>query len=179
MSKITENEIELFAIELFEKGRSTISGHLKNIFEEKELDERVVCRGFRHTTAHGAIKDKTQEKSVKYYNLKAIIAVAKNYLNEEHIEQLKRMVSAYLDLAEDRALRGIVINMKDWVEFLDKFLALADYTILLNKRKISALEVKLKAYAEHEEYRVIQDMKYISDFDKLFLDIENSDRKVS
>lgn len=48
---------------------------MKNIFEEKELDEKVVCRDFRHTTSHGAIEGKTQEKYVKYYNLKAIVAV--------------------------------------------------------------------------------------------------------
>ena len=61
--------------ELFEKGRSTITEHLKNIFLEQKLDEKVVCRNFRHTTSHGAIEGKTQEKNVKYYNLKAIIAV--------------------------------------------------------------------------------------------------------
>jgi hypothetical protein len=61
--------------ELFEKGRSTITEHLKNIFLEQELDEKVVCRDFRHTTSHGAIEGKIQEKNVKYYNLKAIIAV--------------------------------------------------------------------------------------------------------
>jgi hypothetical protein len=48
--------------ELFEKGRTTITGHLKNIFEDKELDEKVVCRDFRHTTAHTAIEDTTCKK---------------------------------------------------------------------------------------------------------------------
>lgn len=61
--------------ELFEKGRSTITEHLKRIFEEGELDEKVVCRNFRHTTQHGAIEGLTQEKEVKFYNLKAITAV--------------------------------------------------------------------------------------------------------
>ncbi len=55
--------------ELFEKGRSTITEHLKNIFTEGELDEKVVCRYFRHTTQHGAIKGKVQQKDVKYYNV--------------------------------------------------------------------------------------------------------------
>ncbi|MEA3228035.1 MAG: virulence RhuM family protein, partial [Campylobacterota bacterium] len=292
--------------ELFEKGRSTITEHLKNIFDEKELDENSVCRDFRHTANDG------KNYKTKYYNLKAIVAVgyrvnshratefrkwateilheyivkgfamdderlkgihhfgvdyfeeqldrireirlserrfyqkvadiyalsadynkddektkqfyatlqnklhwaivgktaaeiiyseadakkvfmglqtwknapkgkilkadaaiAKNYLNEQHIEQLKRMVSAYLDLAEGRALRGIVTNMQDWVEFLDKFLALSDYPILLDNGKVSALEAKLKAYEEYEKYRVIQDREYISDFDRLLLDMEN------
>lgn len=61
--------------ELYQKGRTTISEHIKHIFEEGELDEEVVCRNFRHTTSHGAIEGKTQEREVKYYNLELIIAV--------------------------------------------------------------------------------------------------------
>lgn len=62
-------------VELFEKGRSTITEHLKKIFEEGELEEKVVCRNFRHTTQHGAIEGFFQEKEAKFYNLKAITAV--------------------------------------------------------------------------------------------------------
>ena len=58
---------------LFGKGRTTITEHIQNVFEEGELDEKVVCRHFRHTTQHGAIEGKTQEKNVKYYNLDVII----------------------------------------------------------------------------------------------------------
>ena len=291
--------------ELFEKDRTVISRHLKNIFKDGELDENMVCAYFAHTTRHGAIKGKTQEKEVKYYNLRAITAVgyrvnsyratefrkwateilheyiikgfamdderlkqirhfgqdyfdemlerireirlserrfyqkitdiytlsadydkndiatkdffatvqnklhwaiqgrtaaeiiysdadaekiymglkswknspdgkilksdvtvAKNYLEEEHLKQLERMVSAYLDLAENRASRGIVMNMKDWIIFLNKFLELSDYPILLDKGKISALEAKLKAEGEYDKYRIIQDKNYISDFDR-------------
>ncbi len=61
--------------ELFGKGRTTITEHIKNIFEEGELDENVVCRDFRHTTQHGAIEGKTQEATVKHYNLDVIISV--------------------------------------------------------------------------------------------------------
>ncbi len=61
--------------ELFDKGRSTITEHITNIFKEGELDEKVVCRNFRHTTQHGAIQGKTQSKDVKYYNLDVIISV--------------------------------------------------------------------------------------------------------
>jgi hypothetical protein len=60
---------------LFAKGRSTITEHIGNVFKEGELEENVVCREFRHTTQHGAIEGKTQEKSVKYYNLDVIISV--------------------------------------------------------------------------------------------------------
>lgn len=61
--------------DLFQKGRTTITEHIKNIFEEGELEEGVVCRKFRHTTPHGAINDKTQEREVKYYNLDVIISI--------------------------------------------------------------------------------------------------------
>ncbi len=60
---------------LFGKVRSTIAEHIQNVFKEGELNEEVVCREFRHTTQHGAIAGKTQEKSVKYYNLDVIISV--------------------------------------------------------------------------------------------------------
>ena len=285
--------------ELFEKGRSTITDHLKNIFHEGELDEDSVCRDFRHTAEDG------KSYNTKYYNLKAITAVgyrvnshratefrkwatdvlheyivkgfamdderlkqmkhfgqdyfdemlerireirlserrfyqkitdlyalsadydtnatltkdffattqnklhwaihgqtaaeiiyseadatkitmgltswknspdgkilksdvtvAKNYLEQEHLKQLERIVSAYLDLAENRAERGIVMNMNDWVTFLDKFLELSDYPILLDQGKVSALEAKLKAESEYDTFRVIQDKNYISDFDQ-------------
>jgi hypothetical protein len=61
--------------ELFGKGRSTITEHISNIFKEGELDEKLVCRNFRHTTQHGAIEGKTQSKDVTYYNLDVIISV--------------------------------------------------------------------------------------------------------
>ena len=61
--------------QLFDKGRSTINEHILNIFKEGELDEKVVCRNFRHTTQHGAIEGKTQSREVKYYNLDVIISV--------------------------------------------------------------------------------------------------------
>ena len=98
--------------------------------------------------------------------LKSDVSIAKNYLEEQHLKQLQRIVSAYLDLAEDRASRGIVMNMEDWIGFLDKFLEISDYPILLDKGKVPALEAKLKAEIEYDKYRVIQDREYISDFDK-------------
>jgi hypothetical protein len=61
--------------ELFGKARSTITEHIQNVFKEGELEEELVCREFRHTTQHGAIAGKTQEKQVKYYNLDVIISV--------------------------------------------------------------------------------------------------------
>ncbi|MCK4628196.1 MAG: virulence RhuM family protein, partial [Sedimentisphaerales bacterium] len=98
--------------------------------------------------------------------LKSDITVAKNYLNEAHIKELNRIVSAYLDLAENRAQRQILMKMADWVEFLHNFLELSNYPILQDKGKASALEAKLKAKQEYETYRVVQDKNYVSDFDK-------------
>ncbi|RLD43654.1 MAG: cell filamentation protein Fic [Bacteroidetes bacterium] len=72
--------------ELFEKGRSTITEHLKRIFEDGELEEKVVCRDFRHTTQHGAIIGKSQTKEVKYYNLKVITAVGYRVNSHRAIE---------------------------------------------------------------------------------------------
>ena len=98
--------------------------------------------------------------------LKSDVAVAKNYLSEAHVRELNRLVSAYLDLAENRAERGIVTKMADWVVFLNHFLELSNYPILQDKGKISALEAKLKAEGEYEVYRKRQDAEYVSDFDR-------------
>jgi hypothetical protein len=98
--------------------------------------------------------------------LKSDVVVAKNYLNEAHISELNRIVSAYLDLAENNAQRQRLMYMKDWSKFLTNFLQLSNYPILKDKGKITMLEAKLKAEGEFERYRVIQDRNYESDFDK-------------
>lgn len=98
--------------------------------------------------------------------LKSDVSVAKNYLSEQHIKELNRIVSAYLDLAENRAERNIVMKMTDWITFLDNFLELSNYPILQDKGKVSQLEAKLKAEQEFAKYRTIQDVNYQSDFDK-------------
>ena len=302
--------------ELFEKGRSTITEHLKKIFSDGELEEKVVCRYFRHTTQHGAIKGKTQINEIKYYNLRAITAIgyrvnshraiefrkwatkilheyiikgfamdderlkqirhfgidyfdemlerireirlserrlyqkitdiyalsadydskaditkqffatvqnklhwaitgktaaeiiyteadaekiymglktwkqapdgkilksdvtiAKNYLNEEHLKTLQRIVVSYLDLAENKAINRKVMNMKDWEEFLVQFLELTEFPILINKGKISMLVAKLKAENEYDKFRIIQDKNYISDFDREMKQLEKNLKK--
>ncbi|MFH1970518.1 MAG: virulence RhuM family protein [Verrucomicrobiota bacterium] len=98
--------------------------------------------------------------------LKSDVAIAKNYLNEAHIKELNQIVSAYLDLAENRANRRIVTKMKEWARFLHSFLELSSYPILKDKGRVSALKAKLKAEREFEQFRVIQDKNFISDFDK-------------
>jgi hypothetical protein len=104
--------------------------------------------------------------------LKSDINIAKNYLNEAHIKELNRIVSAYLDLAESRAERNIATAMKDWTKFLHRFLELSEFPILKDKGKVTALEAKLKAEQEFEIYRKTQDNNYISDFDKEIKRIE-------
>ncbi len=284
--------------ELYEKGRSTITEHLKNIFSDGELDENSVCRDFRHTAeddkiyttkyynlraitavgyrvnSHRAIEfrkwateilheyiikgfamDDERLKQIKHFGkdyfdemlervreirlserrlyqkitdiyalsadydskdditklffatvqnklhwaitgktaaeiiyteadakkinmglnswryapdgkiLKSDVAIAKNYLNEEHIKALQRIVSAYLDLAESRAINQKVMNMKDWEKFLLQFLELSNYKLLTDSGKVSMLEAKIKAESEFEKYRITQDQLFENDFD--------------
>jgi len=98
--------------------------------------------------------------------LKSDVGIAKNYLSEVHIKELNQIVSAYLDLAENRAKRQIVTKMEEWAQFLHGFLELSNYPILKDKGRVSALEAKLKAEQEYEQFRIIQDKNFISDFDK-------------
>jgi len=97
---------------------------------------------------------------------KSDVTVAKNYLSEAHVKELNRIVSAYLDLAENRAQRGILMKMNDWATFLNSFLELSSYPILSDKGKVTTLEAKLKAEGEYEVYRKRQDAEYVSDFDR-------------
>ncbi len=284
---------------LFDKGRSTITEHLKNIFETGELDEKSVCRDFRHTAEDG------KEYTTRFYNLDAIIAVgfrvnsaratefrqwaiavlrdysirgyvldkerlkngaflnkeyfdnllaeireirtsernfyqkitdiyatamdytpeaettkkffatvqnkmhfaihgrtaaeliveranskkdkmglttwknaphgkiikpdvviAKNYLSEKEIKSLDRIVTMYLDYAEDQAERKIPMTMKDWVHKLNAFLQFNDRDVLNNPGKVSQEIAKAFAESEFEKYRIIQDRLFESDFDR-------------
>ena len=294
--------------ELFGVDRSVIGKHLKNVFAEGELEEKVVCALFAHTTQHGAIEGKTQVHRAKYYNLDAIISVgyrvnskratqfrrwatnvlreftlkgyiidrkrmengaylsedyfealleeireirlserlfyqkitdiyatsmdydrnspitreffakvqnkmhyavsqqtaaeiiynradskkkhmgltswkhapdgrvlksdvriAKNYLSKAEMEDLERIVSAFLDLAEGRAKRHIPMTMEDWAERIDRFLLADDRDILKDAGSISR-EIALEhAETEFEKYRIVQDRLYQSDFDELLL----------
>jgi len=109
--------------------------------------------------------------------LKSDVSIAKNYLNKAHIEELNRIISAYLDLAENRAKRQIATTMEEWVKFLHSFLELSNYKILSDKGKVSMLEAKLKAEKEFEQFRIKQDENYISDFDKEIKRIMGNDKE--
>ncbi|MDQ6973062.1 MAG: virulence RhuM family protein [Mariprofundaceae bacterium] len=98
--------------------------------------------------------------------MKSDVSIAKNYLSESHIRELNRIVSAYLDLAENRAERQLLMKMEDWIQFLHNFLELSNYPILADKGTMSAIEARLKAEQEYGTYRQRQDQEYISDFDR-------------
>lgn len=94
--------------QLFERDRTVITKHLRNIFKEEELDEKVVCAFFAHTTQHGAIKGKTQDKSVKYYNLDAILSVGYR-VNSKRGTQFRQWATQKL---KDVLVKGYALNQK-------------------------------------------------------------------
>ena len=94
------------------------------------------------------------------------VVVAKNYLTEDEMAQLQRLVSAYLDIAEDMALRHIPMTMSDWEVRLNRFLEFADRAVLKDTGKITAEIAHTHALAEFEKYRIVQDSLFQSDFDK-------------
>lgn len=95
------------------------------------------------------------------------VVVAKNYLNEGEMAQLQRLVSAYLDLAEDMALRQIPMTMHDWETRLNRFIEATDRQVLQDAGKVTAEIAKAHAESEFEKYRIVQDRLYQSDFDRL------------
>ncbi len=103
---------------------------------------------------------------------KSDVVIAKNYLTDEELGQLSRIVSAYLDMAEAHAERRIPMTMADWEERLNGFLTLWDREVLKDNGKISKELAKLHAETEFEKYRIIQDRLYKSDFDR-FLEDQN------
>jgi len=99
--------------------------------------------------------------------LKSDVFVAKNYLSQDELQSLGRIVNAYLDLAEERAKRKIPMTMEDWAKRLDLFLTFDDREILQHSGKISAEIAKVFAETEFEKYRIVQDQLFESDFDRM------------
>ena len=108
---------------------------------------------------------------------KSDVTVAKNYLSQDEMKQLNRMVTAYLDFAENMTLRHIPFTMQDWEKRLNSFIEMFDYGILQDAGKVSAEIAKLHAETEFEKYRVIQDRLFMSDFDRYMLELEESEKK--
>lgn len=101
---------------------------------------------------------------------KSDVSVAKNYLTEDEMKSMELIVSAYLDLAENRARRHIPMTMEDWAKRLDIYLQADDLEVLKDAGKISAQLAKMHAETEFEKYRVVQDRLYQSDFDRYLED---------
>ena len=101
---------------------------------------------------------------------KSDVTVAKNYLSEKELGQLNRMVSAYLDFAENMANRHIPLTMEDWEKRLNSFIEMFEYGLLEDAGKVTAEIAKLHAETEFEKYRVIQDRLFESDFDRFILE---------
>ena len=105
---------------------------------------------------------------------KSDVIIAKNYLSETELSQLNRMVTSYLDFAENMALRKIPLTMKDWETRLTGFIEMFEYGLLKDAGKVSAEIAKLHAETEFEKYRIIQDKTFVSDFDKYLAELENT-----
>ncbi|RLD68303.1 MAG: hypothetical protein DRI95_03460 [Bacteroidetes bacterium] len=163
--------------ELFDVKVPAISKHFKNIFKSGELDEKVVVSILEITTQHVAITGKTQNKEkmglTSWKNSpngkirKSDVSIAKNYLDEKELKPLNRIVTMYLDYAEDQAEQGNVMTMKDWAEKLNAFLQFNQRDILQDAGKVTAAISKSFAESEYDRYKPIQDQLFESDFDKL------------
>jgi hypothetical protein len=98
--------------------------------------------------------------------IKSDVSIAKNYLTQDEVASLNRIVSAYLDVAEDMAIRRIPMTMHDWSDRLDIFLRATDRAVLEDAGTITAEIAKEHAESEFEKYRIVQDRLFMSDYDK-------------
>ncbi len=110
----------------------------------------------------------TWKNSPKGKILKSDVLIAKNYLNQEEVSKLNRLVTMFIDFAELRALKQQIMTMKDWLKQIEKFLNFTDQQILRNAGKISHEMAVAKASEEYEKYRIQQNREYVSDFDRAF-----------
>lgn len=149
---------------------AAIQNKLHYAIHGKTAAELIVDRANHKTKNMGLT---TWEGSPNSKIHKYDVVVAKNYLNEEELNQMQRIVSSYLDMAELQAERHIPMTMEDWEKRLNGFLQLWDKEILNDAGKVSAALAKKHAESEFEKYRIIQDRLYKSDFDK-FLELEDN-----
>lgn len=106
------------------------------------------------------------------------VVVAKNYLTEDEMAQLSRLVNAYLDMAELMAQNKMPMTMQDWEARLNRFLEMVDRNVLQDAGKVTAEIARAHAEAEFEKYRIVQDRLFQSDFDRLLLELENKNKEV-
>lgn len=150
---------------------------------EIRLSERRFYQKITDIYATALDYDRTAKTTKQFFAkvqnkiVKSDVHVAKNYLSEQEMRSLERIVSAYLDLAEDRAERHIPMTMEDWAKRLDLFLMADDREVLQDAGKITAEIAKAKAETEFEKYRVVQDRLFMSDFDRYMLELEENTKK--
>ena len=150
---------------------------------EIRLSERRFYQKITDIYATAIDYDRTAKTTKQFYAkvqnkiVKSDVHVAKNYLSEQEMRSLERIVSAYLDLAEDRAERYIPMTMEDWAKRLDLFLMADDREVLQDAGKITAEIAKAKAETEFEKYRVVQDRLFMSDFDRYMLELEENTKR--
>ena len=154
--------------QLFDVTRSMVTRHLQNIFSEGELEENSVCSFFEQTADDG----KTYR--YKFYSLPAIIAVGYR-TNSVRATQFRQWATKVLDTFTRQARRHIPMTMADWASKLDAFLQFNDAEILHDKGKVTAAIAKAFAESEFEQYRVVQDRLYQSDFDRLMATVETKE----
>ena len=153
--------------ELFGKGRTTITEHIQNVFTEGELLEEVVCRDFRHTTQHGAIKGKSQSKDVKYYNLDVIISVGYRVKSKQGTQfriWANKILKEYL-------VNGYAVN--------EKRLAQKEQEVQLLKNGIQILSRAIEEKANENEWLSVfsKGLQLLDDYDHEQLDAKGLTKK--
>lgn len=151
---------------------ATVQNKLEFAITNHTAPEIIKLRANSKLPNMGLTSYKNEKKGGKI--LKSDVSTAKNYLAEEEIKELNRIVSMYLDYAENQANRGKLMTMKEWVDKLDAFLLFNDYNILKDSGKIRADVAKKFAEKEYEKFRVVQDKEYKSDFDKAIENIKTT-----
>lgn len=141
--------------ELFQRDKSVISRHIKNIYTEGELEESSTVAFFATVQNEGG---RSIERKIAYYNL-----------SREELEILDRLVSAYLDIAELRAMNREPMYMKDWLETIDDYLKMTRRDILTHKGKVSHRQALEKAHKEYEKYSE-KAKQYLSSVEKHYLE---------
>ena len=133
----------------------------------------IIVNRANHKKAHMGLTNWKNSPNGKI--IASDVIVAKNYLTKEELKALERIVTMYLDYAEDQAERHIPMTMEDWKSKLDVFLQFNERDVLDNPGKVSHKVAKSFALSEFEKYRIIQDKLFESDFDKFMIEMENED----
>ena len=151
--------------ELFQRNKSTISRHIKNIFSEGELVRESVVANFATTAADGKKEFMGLTTFVGNQPTLKEAVVAKNYLSEKELRAMGQLVSGYLDFAERQAEREQVMTMRDWAEHLDRILIMSGEQLLQGNGNISHKQAVDKATDEYKKYKA----RTISDVEEDYL----------